>query len=79
MKNQYFGDAGDYEKYSLLKFLAEHDAKIAVNWYLTQDDDNRPGDRKFTDYLEEKNERKYSEYDHDLFATRKRRSSIGAC
>ena len=39
MKNQYFGDAGDYGKYSLLKFLAEHDAKIAVNWYLTEKDD----------------------------------------
>ena len=55
MKNQYFGGVGDYGKYGLLKFLAEHDVKIAVNWYLTQDDDNRPGDGKFTDYLEEKN------------------------
>ncbi len=78
MKNQYFGDVEDYGKYSLLKFLAEHDVKIAVNWYLSEKDD-RSGDGKFTDYLEEKNERKYSEYDHDLFAIRKRRSSIGAC
>ena len=70
MKNQYFGDVGDYGKYGLLKFLAEHDVRIAVNWYLTEKDD-RPGDGRFTEYLEEKNERKYSEYDHELFATLK--------
>ena len=68
MKNQYFGDVGDYGKYGLLKFLAEHDVKIAVNWYLTEDDD-RPGDGKFTKYLEKEEE--YSKYDQDLFATLK--------
>ena len=30
MKNQYFGDIGDYGKYGLLKFLTQHDVKIAV-------------------------------------------------
>jgi len=65
MKNQYFGDVGDYGKYGLLKFLAEHDVKIAVNWYLTEDDD-RPGDGKFTKYLEKE---EYSKYDQDLFGT----------
>ena len=38
MKNQYFGDIGDYGKYGLLRFLADHGINIAVNWYLTPDD-----------------------------------------
>ena len=71
MKNQYFGDIGDYGKYGLLKFLGERDVKIAVNWYLTKDEKNKPGDGKFTDYLEQENERKYSKYDPDLFTTLK--------
>ena len=49
MKNQYFGDIGDYGKYGLLKFLGERDVKIAVNWYLTKNDKNKPGDGKFTE------------------------------
>ena len=65
MKNQYFGDVGDYGKYGLLKFLGERDVKIAVNWYLTKDDDSRPGDGKFTKYLKKENE--YSKYDQDIF------------
>ena len=69
MKNQYFGDVGDYGKCGLLRFVAVHDLKIAVNWYLTKDDVNRPSDGKFTDYLEEKNERKYLEYNPELCAT----------
>ena len=65
MKNQYFGDIGDYGKYGLLKFLAQRDVKIAVNWYLTKDEENKPGDGKYTKYLEKKDE--YSKYDQDLF------------
>ena len=71
MKNQYFGDVGDYGKYGLLKFLAKHDVKIAVNWYLTENDENKPGDGGFIDYLKEKNEQRYLKYDPDLFETLK--------
>ena len=35
MKNQYFGDVGDYGKYGLLRFIAKRGVTIAVNWYLT--------------------------------------------
>ena len=49
MKNQYVGDIGDYGKYGLLRFLADHGIKIGVNWYLTEKDGSSDG--KFTDYL----------------------------
>ncbi len=48
MKNQYVGDVGDYGKYGLLYFLAEHGIKTGVNWYLTINDCSDDG--KFTDY-----------------------------
>ena len=32
MKNQYFGDVGDYGKYGLLRFIAKRGVSIAVNW-----------------------------------------------
>ena len=44
MKNQYFGDVGDYGKYGLLRFIAKHGVTIAVNWYLTPDDQSNDGD-----------------------------------
>ena len=50
MKNQYFGDIGDYGKYGLLRFLAQNGVKIAVNWYLTTNDGS--GDGKHVSYLE---------------------------
>ena len=43
MKNQYFGDVGDYEKYGLLRFIAKRSVTIAVNWYLTPDDQSNDG------------------------------------
>lgn len=49
MKNQYVGDIGDYGKYGLLRFLANHGICIGVNWYLTENDESSDG--KFTDYL----------------------------
>lgn len=58
MKNQYFGDIGDYGKYGLLLFLAEHGITISVNWYLTQDDGSSDG--KFVKYLSNDRFRKYS-------------------
>ena len=50
MKNQYFGDVGDYGKYAMLRYLSNDGIKIAVNWYLTPDDGSNDG--KFTTYLE---------------------------
>ena len=51
MKNQYVSDIGDYGKYGLLRFLADHGVRIGVNWYLTEDDGSSDG--KFTKYLKE--------------------------
>lgn len=62
MKNQYFGDVGDYGKYAMLRYLANDGIKIAVNWYLTPDDDSNDG--KFTTYLEKGD---MSSYDKPLF------------
>lgn len=62
MKDQYFGDIGDYGKYGLLRFLAQKDIKIAVNWYLTADDGSSDG--KHTSYLSDSRMRKY---DPELF------------
>lgn len=64
MKNQYFGDIGDYGKYGLLQFLAEHGIRISVNWYLTEND--RGTDGKFTEYLENEKFRKYSPGLYDM-------------
>ena len=41
MKNQYVGDIGDYGKYGLLRFLASNGIKIGVNWFLTENDEER--------------------------------------
>lgn len=41
MKNQYVGDIGDYGKYGLLRFLASYGIKIGVNWFLTENDEER--------------------------------------
>lgn len=62
MKNQYVGDVGDYGKYGLLRYLANHGVRIGVNWYLTENDTSNDG--RFTNYLEKPAERKY---DPDLY------------
>ena len=62
MKNQYFGDAGDYGKYGMLRFLAKNDIKIAVNWYLTGDDGSNDG--RHISYLQDY---RMSCYDEELF------------
>lgn len=49
MKNQYFGDIGDYGKYALLRALIK-DYTLGVNWYLTKDDNRTDG--RFTEYLD---------------------------
>ena len=43
MKHQYFGDVGDYGKYGLLRYIAKRGVTIAVNWYLTPDDQSNDG------------------------------------
>jgi hypothetical protein len=72
MKNQYFGDVGDYGKYALLRFLAGHDIKIAVNWYLTADDGSNDG--KHITYL---NDGKNRRYDPELYDILKEMVSAG--
>ena len=62
MKNQYVGDIGDYGKYSLLRFLAESNVRIGVNWYLTKNDGSTDG--KFTEYLKNSDE---AVYDNVIF------------
>ena len=62
MKNQYFGDVGDYGKYGLLRYLANNGIKIAVNWYLTPDDGSNDG--KHITYLEKNDMQRY---DMELF------------
>lgn len=57
MKNQYVGDVGDYGKYGLLRYFANHGVRIGVNWYLTENDNSNDG--RFTTYLEKPTERKY--------------------
>src|SRR5258706_4201397 len=50
MKNQYFGDVNDYQKYGLLRTLANNGQhKIGVCWMLTANDGRSDGN--FTDFL----------------------------
>ena len=62
MKNQYLGDLGDYGKYGLLRYLANKNIRIGINWYLTADDGSNDG--KFVSYLDKEEDRRY---DPDLF------------
>lgn len=43
MKNQYFGDIGDYSKFGLISHLLESGLKIGLNWYLTKNDNKTDG------------------------------------
>ena len=43
MKNQYIADIGDYGKYSMLKHFEDAGIRIAINWYLTKDDNSNDG------------------------------------
>ncbi len=62
MKDQYFGDIGDYGKYGLLRFLSGQDISIAVNWYLTEDDGTNDG--KHISYLTKD---EFWKYDPELY------------
>ena len=62
MKNQYFGDVGDYGKYGLLRFLSKQGVTVAINWYLTANDESNDGNIR--SYLEKEKNRLY---DPELF------------
>lgn len=49
MKNQYFGDVNDYQKYGILRQLVGPDVALLVCWMLTPDDERRDG--RHTRYL----------------------------
>jgi hypothetical protein len=64
MKNQYFGDFGDYQKFSLLKTLRdEGNFKITVHWMKTADDGGSDG--KHVTYL--KDIESWQKFDKDIF------------
>lgn len=64
MKNQYFGDVGDFGKYGLLSSVIGTGLNLGINWYLTPDEPHR-NDGKYTEYLE--NKPNYLECDPELY------------
>lgn len=50
MKNQYFGDVGDYVKYAVLRRIEALPLRLGVIWMLTPDDQSSDGGRR--GYLE---------------------------
>ena len=51
MKNQYFGDINDYQKYGLLRTISRDTGlRLAVCWMLTPDDGRSDG--KKTGYVD---------------------------
>lgn len=64
MKNQYFGDFGDYQKFSLLKHLRDiSNLKIIVHWMKTRDDSSNDGSK--TKYLSSASE--WSTFEPEIF------------
>lgn len=64
MKNQYFGDIGDYKKYSILRAFALQGAlRVAVCWMLTEDDSRSDGQK--IQYLSQQD--KWRHYDPHVF------------
>lgn len=64
MKNQYFGDFGDYQKFSLLKHLRDLSSfKIIVHWMKTKDDSSNDGSK--IKYLSNANE--WSIFEPEIF------------
>ena len=64
MKNQYFGDIGDYGKYGLLRYLADRGLSVAINWYLTPDDETNDGNMR--GYLSKEKDRRYDPELYDV-------------
>jgi hypothetical protein len=66
MKNQYFGDINDYNKYGLIRSLTQNGAMSStVCWMLTPGDGGKDGSKR--EYLN--NPQKYMHYDEKLFKT----------
>lgn len=65
MKNQYFGDVGDFGKYGIIRHLINNvpDVRIGVNWFLTKNDIRTDG--KHIDYLTKSAE--FRECDPELY------------
>ncbi|MEK9151818.1 MAG: hypothetical protein AAB692_00460 [Patescibacteria group bacterium] len=64
MKNQYFGDFGDYQKFSLLRCLRDTGGfRITVHWMKTKDDASNDGSR--IGYLEDP--AVWDSFDRDIF------------
>lgn len=64
MKDQYFGDFGDYQKFSLLTLLRDNGGfKIIVHWMKTKDDGGKDGGR--VAYLSDP--KKWQSYDKKIF------------
>lgn len=61
MKNQYFGDVGDFGKYGLLSAICESKLRLGINWYLTNNDEKTDG--KHIDYLRKK---EFQKCDYEL-------------
>ncbi len=61
MQNRYTGDIGDYSKLGILRALQSEGLSIAVNWYLTPDENNSDG--RHTQYLYEE---QYTDCDRQL-------------
>lgn len=66
MKNQYFGDVGDFGKYGLLSVVVENSFSLGINWYLTEDDERTDG--KFINYLDKQEFRRCDEELHKFLA-----------
>ncbi len=65
MKNQYFGDFGDYQKFSLLKHLRDSaKLNILVHWMKTKDDFSNDGAK--IKYLSSPNE--WASFEPEIFA-----------
>lgn len=63
MKDQYFGDFGDYQKISLLRNLRETNLSILVHWMKTSDDGSSDG--RHVSYLN--NPKIWMDYEPDIF------------
>ncbi len=73
MKDQYFGDFGDYQKLSLLHILRNQDLNIVVHWLKTRDDASTDG--KHIVYLEAPS--LWRDYDPEVYDYLKDRFSTG--